>query len=184
MQNMITVYPLPVADFSAYPPSTDIFNPDIQFNDNSTGAAQWTWDFGDNTTSILTSPNHWYGDTGTYTVWLYVESSQGCLDSTSNLVEITPIFTFYVPSAFTPNADGTNDTFFPKGETIDPDNYVFRIFNRWGQEIYASHTPGEKWDGTHSTGNIAQEEVYVWVADMLDLNGEKHKFYGRVTLYR
>ena len=184
MQNMITVYPLPVADFSALPPSTDIFNPEITFNDNSNGAAQWSWDFGDNTTSTIENPSHIYGDTGTYTVWLYVESSQGCLDSTSNLVEITPVFTFYVPSAFTPNADGTNDTFFPKGETIDPDNYVFRIFNRWGQEIYASHTPGEKWDGTHSTGNKAQEDVYVWVADMLDLNGEKHKFYGRVTLYR
>lgn len=184
MQDMITVYPLPVADFTAYPPSTDIFNPEIQFNDNSTGAAEWSWDFGDNNTSILTTPLHWYSDTGTYTVWLYVESSEGCLDSTFNLVEITPVFTFYVPSAFTPNSDGTNDTFFPKGETIDPDNYIFRIFNRWGQEIYASHTPGEKWDGTLVTGNKAQEDVYVWVAEMKDLNGEKHKFYGRVTLYR
>ena len=184
MQDMITVYPLPVADFSALPPSTDIFNPEITFNDNSNGAVEWNWDFGDGTASTVSNPIHFYGDTGTYTVWLYVESSEGCLDSTSNLVEITPIFTFYVPSAFTPNSDGTNDTFFPKGETIDPDNYIFRVFNRWGQEIYASHTPGEVWDGNLSTGAKAQQEVYVWVAEMLDLNGEKHKFYGRVTLYR
>ena len=184
MQDMITVYPLPVADFSPYPESTDIFNPEIQFNDNSTGAALWSWNFGDGNTSILTNPLHWYNDTGTYTVWLFVESSEGCLDSTFSLVEITPVFTFYVPSAFTPNSDGTNDLFFPKGETIDPENYIFRIFNRWGQEIYASHTPGEKWDGTLATGNKAQEDVYVWVAEMLDMNGEKHKFYGRVTLYR
>ncbi len=184
MQDMITVYALPVAEFSALPPSTDVFHPEIVFNDNSSGATVWLWDFGDGGNSTLTNPLHWYGDTGTYTVWLYVESAQGCLDSTFSFVEITPVFTFYVPSAFTPNSDGTNDTFFPKGETIDPDNYIFRVFNRWGQEIYASHTPGEVWDGTLATGNKAQEDVYVWAAQMLDMNGEKHQFYGRVTLYR
>ncbi len=184
MQDMITVYALPVADFSAMPPSTDIFHPEILFNDNSSGAAQWLWDFGDEGTSTLTNPVHLYGDTGTYVVWLIVETGEGCLDSTFNLVEITPVFTFYCPSAFTPNSDGTNDTFFPKGETIDPDNYVFRVFNRWGQQIFTSHIPGEKWDGTLASGKIAQEDVYVWAAEMRDMNGEKYKFYGRVTLYR
>ncbi len=184
MQNMITVYPLPVADFSPYPTSTDILNPEIHFNNSSTGASEWAWNFGDDSTSVLENPTHWYGDTGIYTVWLWVETTEGCKDSISGFVEITPIFTFYVPSAFTPNSDGTNDFFFPKGEIIDPENYVFRIFNRWGQEIYASHTLGEKWDGTLVTGLKAQEDVYVWVAEMFDLNGEKHQFYGRVTLYR
>lgn len=184
MQDMITVYPLPVADFSATPTATDIFNPEIFFNDNSIGATQWLWNFGDGNTSSITNPNHLYGDTGTYTVWLYVESGEGCTDSTSRFVEITPVFTFYVPSAFTPNSDGVNDTFFPKGETIDPDHYIFRIFNRWGQQIFTSTIPGEKWDGTLVTGNKAQEDVYVWVAELRDLIGEKHKFYGRVTLYR
>jgi len=184
IQDMITVYPLPVADFYPMPSSTDFFHPDIIFNNNSSGASLWLWNFGDNNTSVLENPTHAYGDTGTYTVWLYVETNYGCLDSISNLVEITPIFTFYVPSAFTPNSDGTNDTFFPKGETIDPDNYIFRIFNRWGQQIFTSHLPGEKWDGTLPSGAKAVEDVYVWTAEMLDLNGEKHQFYGRITLYR
>ncbi len=184
MQNMIIVYALPVAEFEAIPPSTDILHPEIIFNNNSSSVPQWLWDFGDDSTSIIENPVHWYGDTGIYTVWLWIETADGCKDSTYNFVEITPVFTFYVPSAFTPNSDGVNDTFFPKGETIDPNNYVFRVFNRWGQEIFASHTPGEKWNGTLPTGLYAQEDVYVWVAEMRDTNGEKHKFYGRVTLYR
>lgn len=184
MQDMITVYPLPIADFSMFPASTDVFNPEIVFNNSSSGASEWTWDFGDNNTSISENPTHSYSDTGIYTVWLWVETAQGCLDSTFNYVEITPVFTFYVPSSFTPNSDGVNDTFFPKGETIDPDNYVFRIFNRWGQQIYTSTVWGEKWNGTLESGKNAQEDVYVWVAEMLDINGEKHKFYGHVTLYR
>ena len=102
-QNMITVYPLPVADFTPMPASVDVFHAEVHFNNNSSGANQWFWNFGDDSTSTVENPIHWYGDTGTYTVWLVVETTFGCRDSVSNPVEITPVFTFYVPTAFTPN---------------------------------------------------------------------------------
>lgn len=183
IQDMITVFPLPHAEFIALPSATNILNPEIQFNNQSQGETIWFWDFGDNTNSTLENPLHVYSDTGTYNVWLIAGTPNGCFDSVSHPVEILPIFTFYVPSAFTPNSDGTNDAFFAKGENIDPNTYIMRVFNRWGQQVFTAYSMDEKWDGT-AKGLPAQEDVYVWVAEMRDVIGEKHKFYGRVTLYR
>ena len=56
----------------------------------------------------------------------------------------------WLPNAFTPNNDGENDFFGPGNEYCKPDlhNFSFIIFNRWGQIVFETKTPGEKWDGT------------------------------------
>ncbi len=74
--NYIHVKP-PIAVFS---PSFNCGNPrQITFTDMSVGAAQWTWNFGDGTTSTVQNPVHTYADTGTYIVTLTVVNlSTGC----------------------------------------------------------------------------------------------------------
>ncbi len=41
----------------------------------------------------------------------------------------------YIPNTFSPNGDGTNDVFYVRGKGV---NFIksFRIFNRWGQEVF------------------------------------------------
>ena len=56
---------------------------------------------------------------------------------------------FYVPTAFTPNGDGRNDVFRPVVYGIAVE-YNFIVYNRWGQKVFISNTPGEGWDGTIS----------------------------------
>jgi gliding motility-associated-like protein len=54
----------------------------------------------------------------------------------------------YVPNAFTPNDDGTNDLFIPVVTSYSElDQYEFRIYDRWGEIVFFSKTVGEGWDG-------------------------------------
>lgn len=66
----------------------------------------------------------------------------------------------YMPNAFTPNGDGLNDVFRPT--FIGPAaKYDFRIYNRWGQLIFRTKTPGIGWDGTYKS-QIQASDVYVY----------------------
>ena len=111
--NLITVYPDPIASFEAQPATSNIFHPNITFVNTSIDAVSWTWNFGDigGATSTDFAPNFTYNDDGTYTVTLFVLSPHGCSDSTSGEVVMKPEFTFFIPNVFTPDNDGLNDYF-------------------------------------------------------------------------
>lgn len=51
---------------------------EITFNDTSTGAVSWVWDFGDGTSSTSKNPDHVYEKSGYYSIKLTVTNSQGC----------------------------------------------------------------------------------------------------------
>ncbi len=65
-----------------------------------------------------------------------------------------------VPDAFTPNNDGTNDLL--QVFTAYISDYEFRIYNRWGEVIFASNNPEQKWDGTYK-GAIYPPMIYPYV---------------------
>ena len=67
--------------------------------------------------------------------------------SVSNEVKIAPAAVLYIPNAFTPNGDGLNETFGPKGEGIT--EYNMQIFDRWGILIFESNDLKTQWDGYH-----------------------------------
>ena len=70
----------------------------------------------------------------------------------------------WLPTAFTPNNDGENDLFGPGNNNCSSDlkNFSFIIFNRWGQTVFETKTPGEKWDG--KLNGIPQEiGVYPYI---------------------
>lgn len=67
-----------------------------------------------------------------------------------------------IPSAFTPDGDGINDTFRPV-MLADDEVTTFRVYNRWGQEVYnGDETHGNGWDGTWN-GVAQPTEVYIYV---------------------
>jgi gliding motility-associated-like protein len=66
----------------------------------------------------------------------------------------------WVPNAFTPNKDLTNDGFRPL-TLCEYDYYVLTVYNRWGQELFRSNTPSIAWDGNHK-GVEQPSDVYVW----------------------
>jgi len=187
MPALVHVWPNPVADFTFGPQPTTMLNGLINFTDQSQLANSWSWSFGDilNGTSTIQNPSYTYNDSGNYVVTLWVTSIHGCRDSIQKTLRIDPDFTLYVPNAFTPNENGLNETFFPKGVGIDESRYKMWIFDRWGNMIWFTESWGKGWDGRANDGNdIAQEDVYVWKIQIYDYTGMKHDFIGHVSLIK
>ena len=195
--NLVNVYPIPEADFGWGPqPLTDL-NPVVQFSDQSTGGTivNWFWQFGDpqDNSSTAQNPTFDYAVSGQFLATLTVINSNGCIDSTSQLITIAPEFSIYVPNAFTPGGDdGTgldaiNDDFFAKGVGVDPDNFEMWIFDRWGNNIFYTKDFNEHWNGKVMGGKsnaIVQQDVYVWKINLKTLTGEKKSFIGHVTVIK
>ncbi|MEM6272030.1 MAG: PKD domain-containing protein [Bacteroidota bacterium] len=64
----------------------------VTFTDQSTGATQWNWDFGDGGTSTQQNPTHTYATAGTYTVTLIASNGGQCPDTIvqTNLITVNP----------------------------------------------------------------------------------------------
>jgi len=185
---MITVYTHPTASFIDGPQPTTIDNPVITFTDKSIdnyGLSNWSWSFGDQTDSVSHAPIavHTYQDTGTYCATLTVTNIHGCTDSVTNCLVIGPQFALYIPSAFSPNADGINDVFQPKGSYIS--GFTMYIFDRWGTVIYYTSDINKGWDGApNNSGPLCQEDTYIYVIQASDNKGNVYKYTGRVSLLK
>ncbi len=64
------------------------------------------------------------------------------------------------------------------------------IFDRWGNMIYTtekttSPETAVPWNGKANGGSkTAQQDVYVWLVELKDINNQPHKYIGHVTLVR
>jgi gliding motility-associated-like protein len=169
-QNHILVHPKPKANFNYTPASgIDILNPEVTFQNTSSGYDNAFWNFNDGTTVIAeTNPTHTYADTGVYQVKLVVSTIHNCVDSISIPLKVNEISTLYVPNAFTPDGNSMNDVFAPSGLQIY--DYRMMIFDRWGEKIFESSVPNEGWDGKYR-GTLCKEGVYVYKIEFKPLNG-------------
>jgi PKD repeat protein len=85
----IVIPQTPLANFTST--KTILNSGDItQFNNSSTGASKWAWDFGDGSTSTSQNPFHYFYNTGYYNVILIATSSNGCTDTSkkSNFIQV------------------------------------------------------------------------------------------------
>ena len=116
---------------------------------------------------------------------MIVKNQFGCADTIKHIIEVKDDFVFYAPNAFTPNNDGVNDVFLPKGIGFDENSFNFFIYDRWGNMIFYSDDSAKGWDGRVSQGKvIAEEDVYVWKVDLKDIKGNTHKYIGSVTIVK
>ncbi len=179
---MITAYPSPRTSFNPKPPTALITNPEIHFENNSSGATRYEWDFGDGTFSMLESPDHHYENMGRYKVSLLSENSFGCTDSAAVLVSIA-FDRIFPPTAFSPNAENPEDREFRIHTAgIVDEGYKLLIFNRWGELIFESRSQEKGWNGAMRSGENAPPGVYPWVIEYFDVLGEKHRQQGTVTV--
>ena len=98
----------------------------------------------------------------------------------SNTYTIERSLKLYVPNAFTPNGDGNNDVFVPKGKYLK--NYKMTIFNRWGEIVFYTDTYSG-WDGTFK-GDPALIDSYAYAITATDIWGGETTKRGTVTLLK
>lgn len=183
--NYIQANPNPVAKFEADPWITTLDTPDIDFSDLSASDSTITgyeWDFGDGTTSTEENPTHTYLQAGEYDVVLYIETVNGCMDTTIAKVALTEEVKLYIPNAFTPNGDGINDVFEIKGTPIS--NFNLYIYDRWGKEIWSTHNFETRWDGTDFSGKAVPPGSYIYKVLGTDYLKRDISFTGTVTVVK
>lgn len=180
--DLVQVYPLPIASFEFSPEEALISNPEIRFTNKSHAANSYFWDFGDSTFTDEKDPVHYYDQMNTYSVWLHAKNHFKCTDSINNIVTVT-FDKLFPPNAFSPNAILEEDREFRiYSEGVADEGYQLLIFNRWGQIIFESNSQKIGWNGKMKNDNYAPAGVYTWVLQYTDFRGKKHKQQGTITL--
>lgn len=180
----------PVAAFTPSSSVVSVFDSQIAFNNQSTGAVSYSWDFGDGSpNSTQENPIHTFPseEAGGYVVWLTAYSPLGCPDSTFRAITINEELIFWVPNTFTPDNDDFNQNWYAVFTSgYDPFDFNLYIFNRWGEVIWESHDASVGWDATYGVdGRPVQDGTYTWKIDFkTTLNDERIEVIGHVNVLR
>ena len=130
--------------------------------------------------SVTVKPN----ETTNYTV--EVRNPGGCISKSHLTVFLVCNgANVFIPNTFSPNGDGTNDIFYPRGIGLFRIK-TMRVFNRWGEVIYerSSFMPNDAsagWNGTFK-GLKLTPDVYVYTIEIICDNSSTLTFKGNVTL--
>jgi gliding motility-associated-like protein len=175
----IVVNPSPIAGFTT-DTLASVRNA-LRFENLSTGAVSYWWDFGDGTGEDEESPLHVFpADGGTYLVTLIAVNSFGCIDTVRSFIGAGADPMIFVPNAFTPNNDARNEVFLPVLNGFQGWNYTLLIFDRWGTVVFESRDREAGWDG-RVKGREPVIDTYVWRV-LVERDGDARDFTGHVTL--
>jgi gliding motility-associated-like protein len=91
----------------------------------------------------------------------------------------------FIPNTFSPNGDGANDIFYPRGTGVFSIK-MFRVFNRWGEVVYErsnfnANDASAGWDGRFK-GNKLNPDVFVYTIDIMCENNTILNYKGNVAL--
>ena len=186
-EDFICVWELPEAAFDFTPESPDILDNKVQFENNSVGASFYEWDFGDGNSDFSFEPTHSFPGIGniTYAIELITITDKGCRDSVTHYLTVDDVVQYYIPNAFTPDADVFNPNFRPVFMTgFVPQNYHMVIYNRWGEIVWESYDYTKGWNGYYGD-KIASDGVYIWKINFSPNNSdERYTETGHVTILR
>lgn len=169
----VTVYTIPGVDLGA---DTTLRKGDSILLEVNTPNANFIWQ--DNTTD----PTFLVTDPGVY--WVYVFEG-GCSESDTIIITLNEediVCPTYIPNAFTPNADGLNDT-FNTVVNCSVTSYSLIIFNRFGEQIFMSTDRTVAWDGSIK-GQVAPSGVYVYRLRFTPEGGHEQQYVGHVSLLK
>jgi gliding motility-associated-like protein len=116
---------------------------------------------------------------GNYPVAMIATNSWGCADTIVKSILVEENFSLFVPNAFSPNADGKNDIFMPKGVGIL--SYHLEVFDRWGQSVFKSVGYQQAWDGTYK-GRYLPTAAYYYVIELNSLEVTIPPILGTISI--
>jgi len=181
-QSMVQVLEQPIAGFRTSPEIVLIGADELELTSLSQNALHCYYIIeGDTILGCMNSYS--FTDEGIYPITQVVINATGCTDEVTHTVRVEYGTEYYIPTAFTPNADGTNDVFKVEGQLIKSFNLI--IFDRWGNEIFTSNDPAMGWNGYNTDGSFAYPEgVYVFRLEMRSSTNRDVVENGSITLFR
>jgi gliding motility-associated-like protein len=181
----IIIHPLPTVD--AGPDQTLLEGSTAQLNATGTLISKLWWGNPETLScDSCASPVASMSVTTTYAVT--VATNFGCPASDTVTIHLfCDKSQIFVPNTFTPNGDGQNDVFYPRGKGIRAIQ-SFRIYNRWGQLLFEKtginvNDASNAWDGSY-LGSAPRPDVYVWIIDATCETGAPINIKGDVTIIK
>jgi gliding motility-associated-like protein len=185
--DFVCVSPGPVASFYTSPNTLAINNQLVSFQNTSSNADSFIWDFGNGSTSTQINPETNINIINeTLTVTLTAFSGDNC-ESTASITFEMPESDLYVPNSFTPDADEHNQSWGPVFLSgFDKFNFELLVFNRWGETVWESRDADGRWDGKYSNKQLnCPEGIYTWKITYKKKNSDDRTVRtGHITLIR
>ena len=158
-------------------------NTSTQLLGQPTGAYAYNWIPSQNLSSATAqSPTALLDQTTLFTLTV---SDGLCLGSDTVLVKVYDSICqkpfVYIPNAFSPNKDGSNDKLYVRGQYIY--EFVFRVYDRWGELVWETSNINDGWDGTYR-GKLLDPDVYDYYLQVTCIGGLENIIKGNVTLIR
>lgn len=140
----------------------------------------YIWSNGQEGSEIVITPEE------TFTISVLCEDIFGCAsEETSITVNVvlpqcneTDI---YLPNAFSPNGDMTNDVLFVRGKFVR--DMELTITNRWGEQVFASTDQSIGWDGTYK-GKALAPDAFAYCIKVTCITGQEYVKAGNVSIIK
>ncbi len=139
------------------------------------------WEFSDGTISNDKNPVHRFNTVEEWVATLHAYSPGGCHKEVSQTFEATGAV--FIPTAFTPDADGINDYWKPVGRDLV--SYHLSVFNRYGEVVFETRDMDEYWDGGMRSGDyFVPNGVYSFILQATDARYNSFERSGHVQIAR
>ena len=145
----------------------------------ATGGGTYLWNTGETSGTILVSPIV----TSDYCVT--VTDTSGCVDTACVRISVDlECGELFVPNAFSPNNDLSNDVFRVKINPVCVKEMLLVVYDRWGEKMIEITDPSVSWDGTYH-GKKLDNAVFVYYLSITLRNStEVIKKSGNVSLLK
>jgi gliding motility-associated-like protein len=183
VDRMVVIYPLPVID--AGPNRTILVGSSVTIAPTGSPVVNYLWSPAaalscTNCYTTIAAPKN----TTTYTI--RVTDANGCINSDKvTIIVLCNNKNLFIPNTFSPNNDGVNDWFYPRGTGLFKIQSM-RIFNRWGEMVFqkVNLLPNDAvsgWNGRYN-GKLLTSDVYTYIIEVICENSEVLSFKGNITL--
>jgi len=178
----VNIYVKPKASFTSEYLLSKGLETDWRFDFTGSGATDLEWKFQDGQVDYGAGPiNKTFSATGDFKVRLLASTPAGCKDSASAMIFLKPELLMWLPTAFSPNIDGLNEGFGPY-TTFGLERYELMIFDRWGNIMWRTTNPEEKWLGYDNDGVKVPEGVYGYSMVFRYVDNQLYTYKGTITL--
>jgi gliding motility-associated-like protein len=115
-------------------------------------SAYYLWSTGDTLPSIMPKTSNTY--------WVEITNPCGQIRDQAEIEVRRCMCNVWIPSAFTPNGDGVNESFEIKAECRDFE-FTLDVFDRWGNHVYRQTQLDAPWNGPFN-GQPVLNGVYTY----------------------
>jgi len=156
---------------------------------NTIDTVTYIWETTDSASlSCFDCPEPWANPTASAEYFVTVVDSNGCEATDDIFIKIDKNRRVFIPSAFSPNGDGTNDRFVIYGGTGVDEIVSFKVFDRWGELVHSADNfvPGsyaDGWDGSFR-GRPVNPAVFVYFIEVRFSDGVVFPYKGDVTIVK